>query len=112
MSRRAATIAARAGVDVDAAHGAVMPPVYLSTNYSFAGFGQKRGYDYTRSGNPTRDVLAHALAELEGGAGGVITASGMAAITLITARLAPGDLLVAPHDCYGGCYRLFKAQAA
>jgi cystathionine gamma-synthase len=112
MSRRLATIAARAGVDVDTAHGAVMPPLYLSSNYSFAGFAQKRRYDYTRSGNPTRDTLAGALAELEGGAGGVVTASGMAAITLLTAQLKPGDLLVAPHDCYGGSYRLFKAQAA
>jgi cystathionine gamma-synthase len=112
VTRRIATIAARAGVDVDAAHGAVMPPLYLSTNYSFAGFGRKRAYDYSRSGNPTRDVLAGALAELEGGAGGVITASGMAAITLITAQLGPDDLLLAPHDCYGGSYRLFKAQAA
>jgi cystathionine gamma-synthase len=109
--RQTATIAARAGVDTDPAQGAVMPPLYLSSNYSFAGFGQKRRYDYTRSGNPTRDVLAGALAELEGGAGGVVTASGMAAITLLTAPLRPEDLLIAPHDCYGGCYRLFKAQA-
>ena len=112
MSRRqAATIAARAGVDTDPAQGAVMPPLYLSSNYSFAGFAQKRRYDYTRSGNPTRDVLAGALAELEGGAGGVVTSSGMSAITLLTAQLKPDDLLIAPHDCYGGCYRLFKAQA-
>ena len=111
MSREIATIAARAGVDVDAGHGAVMPPLYLSSNYSFAGFGLKRRYDYTRSGNPTRDTLAGALAELEGGAGGVVTASGMAAITLLTAQLKPGELLIAPHDCYGGSYRLFKAQA-
>jgi len=112
VSRRIATITARAGVDADTAQGAVMPPLYLSTNYSFAGFARKRAYDYTRSGNPTRDVLAGALAELEGGVGGVITASGMAAITLMTAQLAPDDLLLAPHDCYGGSYRLFKAQAA
>ncbi len=57
-------------------------------------------------------MLAGALAELEGGAGGVVTSSGMAAITLITAQLGPDDLLVVPHDCYGGSYRLFKAQAA
>ena len=111
MSHHAATIAARAGVEADAAHGAVMPPLYLSSNYSFAGFAQKRRYDYTRSGNPTRDTLAGALADLEGGAGGVVTASGMAAIALLTAQLRPGDLLIAPHDCYGGSYRLFKAQA-
>ena len=110
-ARGAATIAARAGVDADPAHGAVMPPLYLSTNYSFAGFGEKRAYDYSRSGNPTRDVLATALADLEGGAGGVVTATGMAAVALVTAQLAPGDLLVAPHDCYGGTWRLFNAQA-
>ncbi|HET8942121.1 MAG TPA: cystathionine gamma-synthase [Rudaea sp.] len=111
MNRQAATIAARAGVDADSAHGSVMPPLYLSTNYSFADFGVKRAYDYSRSGNPTRDVLAEALAELEGGHGAVVTASGMAAISLLTAQLRPEDLLIAPHDCYGGSYRLFKAQA-
>ncbi len=111
MSIHIATQAVRAGVDADSAHGAIMPPIYLSTNYSFAGFGQKRGYDYTRSGNPTRDALADVLAELEGGAGALVTASGMAAITLLTAQLRPDDIIVAPHDCYGGCYRLFRAQA-
>jgi cystathionine gamma-synthase len=111
VSRHIATQAARAGVDCDPTHGAIMPPLYLSTNFSFAGFGEKRGYDYTRSGNPTRDALADALAELEGGEGAVVTASGMAAITLLTAQLTPDDLIIAPHDCYGGCYRLFKAQA-
>ena len=111
MSIHIATQAVRAGVDADSAHGAIMPPIYLSTNYSFAGFGQKRDYDYTRSGNPTRDTLAEVLAELEGGEGAIVTASGMAAITLLTAQLRPDDIIVAPHDCYGGCYRLFRAQA-
>jgi cystathionine gamma-synthase len=111
MKFNTATLAARAGVDADSAHGAVMPALYLSSNYSFQGFARKRKYDYTRSGNPTRDTLAGALAELEGGSGAVVTASGMAAITLVTAGLRPGDLLIAPHDCYGGSYRLFKAQA-
>ena len=106
-----ATTAVRAGVDCDAAHGAVMPPLYLSSNFSFAGFGVKRQYDYSRSGNPTRDTLAGALAELEGGQGGVVTATGMAAVTLVAALLEPGDLLVAPHDCYGGTWRLFNAQS-
>ena len=77
------TIAARTGVDSDTAHGAVMPPLYLSSNYSFAGFEQKRKYDYSRSGNPTRDVLAETLAELEGGAGAVITATGISSIMRI-----------------------------
>ena len=105
------TIAARTGVDTDTAHGSVMPPLYLSSNYSFAGFDQKRQYDYSRSGNPTRDVLAETLAELEGGAGAVITATGMAAVDLPLSLLSPDDLLIAPHDCYGGTHRLLCARA-
>ncbi len=109
---RPATRAVRAGIDRDPAYGAVTPSPVLSSNFSFAGFGQKRQYDYTRSGNPTRDLLAEALAELEGGAGGVITSTGMAAITLVlNALLAPGDRLVVPHDAYGGSWRLFDALA-
>ncbi len=113
MSARCpATAAVRAGIDADAAFGAVTPPIVLSSNFSFAGFGQKRRYDYTRSGNPTRDQLGEALAELEGGAGGVVTATGMAAITLVLeALLQPGDRLVVTHDCYGGSWRLFDALA-
>jgi cystathionine gamma-synthase len=106
-----ATRAVRAGIDCDRAHGAVVPPIVLSSNFSFEGFGQKRQYDYTRSGNPTRDQLAVALADLEGGAGGVVTSSGMSAITLVLALLEPSDLLVVPHDCYGGSWRLFDALA-
>ncbi|MET4685070.1 cystathionine gamma-synthase [Brevundimonas faecalis] len=105
------TIAARSGVDTDTAHGAVMPPLYLSSNYSFAGFDQKRRYDYSRSGNPTRDILAETLAELEGGAGCVVTATGMAAVDLPLSLLNPGELLIAPHDCYGGTHRLLTARA-
>ena len=107
-----ATRAVRAGIDRDTAFGAVTPPLVLSSNFSFAGFAQKRQYDYTRSGNPTRDLLGEALAELEGGAGGVITATGMGAVTLVlNALLQPGDVLVVPHDCYGGSWRLFNALA-
>jgi cystathionine gamma-synthase len=105
------TLAARFAVDSDDAHGAVIPPLYMSSNFSFHGFGEKREYDYTRSGNPTRDQLAGALAALEGGAGGVITASGMSAVHLVTQLLKPGEVVVAPHDCYGGCHRLFTAAA-
>ena len=108
----AATAAVRAGIDRDTAYGAVTPPIVLSSNFSFDGFGNKRQYDYTRSGNPTRDLLGEALAELEGGAGGVVTATGMGAITLaLNALLQPGDTLVVPHDCYGGSWRLFNALA-
>jgi cystathionine gamma-synthase len=106
-----ATRAVRAAIDRDPAYGAVVPPLVLSTNFSFAGFGEKRAYDYTRSGNPTRDQLGEALAQLEGGAGAVVTASGMAAITLVLQLLEPGDRLVVPHDCYGGSWRLFDALA-
>ena len=107
-----ATAAVRAGIDRDTAYGAVTPPIVLSSNFSFDGFGNKRQYDYTRSGNPTRDLLAEALAELEGGVGAVVTATGMGAITLVlNALLEPGDRLVVPHDAYGGSWRLFNALA-
>ena len=109
---RPATAAVRAGIDRDTAFGAVVPPIVLSSNFSFDGFGNKRQYDYTRSGNPTRDVLAEALAELEGGAGAVVVSTGMAAITLVlNALLSPGDRMVVPHDAYGGSWRLFNALA-
>ena len=110
---RAATNAVRAGIDRDTAFGAVTPPLVLSSNFSFAGFGEKRQYDYTRSGNPTRDLLGEALADLEGGAGAVVTSTGMSAITLLLhALLKPGQRLVVPHDAYGGSWRLFNALAA
>lgn len=107
-----ATIAVRAAIESDTQHGAVVPPLYLSSNFAFAGLGEKRQYDYTRSGNPTRDALADALTRLEGGAGTVITSSGMAALTLLCQLLEPGDLLLAPHDCYGGTYRLLDSLQA
>lgn len=105
------TKAVRASIESDTQHGAVIPPLHLSSNFAFAGFGEKRQYDYTRSGNPTRDALADALADLEGGAGAVVTSSGMAALTLLTQLLEPGDTIIAPHDCYGGTFRLFEQQA-
>src|ERR1044072_7651254 len=93
------TRAVRAGLENCDVTGAVVPPLHLSSTYAFRGFDDKRQYDYTRSGNPTRDLLGEALAELEGGAGGVVTATGMAAITLVlNALLQPGDRLVVPHD--------------
>ncbi|MCA8950706.1 MAG: PLP-dependent transferase, partial [Planctomycetes bacterium] len=111
MSPGPTTLAVRAGIARDVAHGAVSPPLHLSANFAFAGFGQKRAYDYTRSGNPTRDELGGALAALEGGAGCVVTSSGMAAVSLVLQLLEPGDLLVLPHDCYGGTWRLASALA-
>lgn len=106
------TRSVRAAIDSDEQFGAVMPPIVLSTNFAFAGFGQPRQYDYTRTANPTRDALATAIAELEGGAGATVTASGMAAITLACQLLNPGDLVLAPVDCYGGTFRLLSRLAA
>jgi cystathionine gamma-synthase len=105
------TRAVRASIEADTQFGAVIPPLHLSSNFSFAGLGEKRQYDYTRSGNPTRDALADALTDLEGGKGAVVTSSGMAALTLLTQFLVPGDTIIAPHDCYGGTYRLFEQQS-
>jgi len=103
------TRAVRAALDTDTQFGAVVPPIHLTSTFSFAGYGEKRAYDYSRSGNPTRDALAGALAELEGGAGAVVTGSGMAAVGLVTQLFRPGQVAVVPHDCYGGTYRLFNA---
>jgi cystathionine gamma-synthase len=99
----------RAALESDTQYGAVVPPIHLSSTFTFEGYGAKRTYDYSRSGNPTRDALAAALADLEGGAGAVVTSSGMAAVGLVTQLLAPQQLVVVPHDCYGGTYRLFNA---
>jgi cystathionine gamma-synthase len=95
----------------DAQYGAVAPPVHLSSTFSFAAPGEPRLHDYTRSGNPTRDLLAEAMAELERGAGATITASGMGAIAVALQLVAPGGRLVAPADCYGGTWRLIDALA-
>jgi cystathionine gamma-synthase len=80
--KKIATRSVRAGLESDPHHGSVVPPIYLSTNFAFESYRQPRKYDYTRSGNPTRDQLAGALADLEGGAGAIVTSTGLAAITL------------------------------
>jgi cystathionine gamma-synthase len=103
------TRAVRAGVECNDPTGCVIPPLHLSSTFAFRGFNDKGAYDYTRSGNPTRDLLAEALAELEQGAGAVVTASGMAAVTVVGYLVPQGARLIAPHDCYGGTYRLFDA---
>ncbi len=105
------TRAGRAGIETDTQHGAVVPPLHLSTNYAFTGLGGKRAYDYSRSGNPTRDQLGNALAELEQGAGAVVTASGMAAVALALELVPAGGRVLAAHDCYGGTWRLLDAWA-
>ena len=103
------TRAVRAGLESCDVTGAVVPPMHLSSTYAFRGFGDKRKYDYSRSGNPTRDLLGDALADLEGGAGAIITASGMGAITVVGHLLPVGARVIVPHDCYGGTFRLFTA---
>ena len=105
------TRAVRAGIATDKHHGAVVPPIHLSSTFAFEGFGQKGKYDYTRSGNPTRDLLAEAIADLEGGSTGIVTSSGMSAVALVLQLLKPGDLIVATHDCYGGTHRLLTHLA-
>lgn len=107
MKYQKITKTVRAGIDTDMQHGSVMPPVYLSSNFSFDGLGGKREYDYSRSGNPTRDVLAQAITDLEGGHGAVVTNTGMSAVVLVTQLLKAEDTIIAPHNCYGGCYRAF-----
>ena len=109
--RRPATRAVRAGIATDLHHGAVVPPIHLSSTFAFDGFGKKRLYDYTRTGNPTRDHLANALAELEGGEAAVVTSTGMSAVALVLQLLRPGDLILAPHDCYGGTHRILRSLA-
>ena len=111
-AKSSVTRAVRAGIATDRHHGAVVPPIHLSSTFAFDGFGKKRVYDYTRTSNPTRDYLAQALAELEGGAAAVVTSTGMAAVNLVLQLVRPGDLVVAPHDCYGGTHRLLRSLAA
>lgn len=110
--RRFETLACTAGVAKDTAHKSVAPPLHLSANFGWNSVTDKPGYDYTRSGNPTRTVLEDALAELEGGARGVVTSTGMAAVDLPLSLVKAGDLVIAPHDCYGGTHRLLTARAA
>ncbi len=95
-----------AGKIADTAFNSVMPPLYPSSTFSFDRIGEHRGFDYTRTGNPTRQALETCIAELEGGAGAVCTATGMAAVTAVLHLLRPGDHVVAGHDIYGGTYRL------
>ncbi|MGF1545664.1 MAG: cystathionine gamma-synthase [Parvularculaceae bacterium] len=108
---RSETIAASAGVARDPAHRSVAPALHLSATFGWADPEEKPAFDYSRSGNPTRRELERALADLEGAAGGVVTSSGMSAIDLVLCLVSPGDLVLAPHDCYGGSHRLLSARA-
>ena len=105
------TITAKAGVGSDKQHGAIIPPLYLTTNFIYDELGQDQLYEYTRQGNPTRDHLIKALSDLEGGIGGEILSSGMAAVSLVANILKLNSKVMLPHDCYGGTFRLFSSLA-
>jgi len=107
------TLAIHAGQEPDAATGAVVPPIFQTTTYAQDAVGAPRlGYEYSRSGNPTRDALQECLAALEGGRKALTFASGLAAEdTLLRALCRPGDHVVIPGDAYGGTYRLFAKVA-
>ncbi len=102
------TLAIHAGQKPDPVHGAVMQPIVLSSTFAQPEPGKPLRYDYSRSGNPTREALESCLAALEGGSFGFAFASGCAAATTLLHTLKPGDHVVCGDDVYGGTYRLFK----
>lgn len=103
-----ATRAIHAGQDADPATGATVVPIYATSTYTQAAPGQHKGYEYSRSGNPTRAALETCLASLEGGQRGLAFASGLAATTAVLAQLKPGDEVAASADLYGGTFRLLE----
>ena len=105
--RRFETRAIHDGQEPDPTTGAVITPIYQTSTYVQQAPGEHRGYDYSRTANPTRTALERALASLEEAEYGLAFASGMAAITTAALLLSPGDHVVAPDDVYGGTYRLF-----
>lgn len=98
----------QAGNGRDPRTGAVNLPIHMSTAYRHTGIGESTGYDYTRTGNPTREALEETIAVLEGGSNGFAFASGMAAIQSVCSLFKSGDHILASHDLYGGSYRLFN----
>lgn len=109
--KKIATTAVRAGINSDQHHGAVIPAIHLSSTYALKGFNEKRQFDYSRTGNPTRATFAQAIADLEQGALGIVTSTGMSAVHLVCQLLNTDDTVVIPHDCYGGSFRLFTHLA-
>ncbi len=100
------TLAIHAGQEPDPVTGAVIPPLHLATTYAHDGVGGHRGFEYSRTGNPTRASLEHTLATLERATSGFGFASGMAAEDALLRILGPGDHLLIPNDAYGGTFRL------
>jgi len=105
-NRNISTRSVQIGVGRDEQTGGISFPIYPSATYRHPGVGQSTGYDYTRSGNPTRDVLEQGIADLEGGNRGLVFASGMAALTTLFLHFSAGDHLVLSEDLYGGTYRV------
>jgi cystathionine gamma-lyase len=105
---RFATRVVHGGQSPDPLTGAVMPPIYATSTYVQSSPGAHKGYDYSRTRNPTRDALQAAVANLEGGAAGFAFASGMAATSTVLELLDSGSHIIAMHDLYGGSYRLFE----
>src|SRR5205814_6228709 len=103
-----ATRAIHAGQDADPATGATVVPIYATSTYTQAAPGDHKGYEYSRSGNPTRTALETCLAALEGGERGLAFASGLAATTAVLSVLRPGDEVAAAADLYGGTFRLLE----
>src|SRR3954468_15348546 len=97
-----------AGQEADPATGATVVPIYATSTYTQEAPGQHKGYEYSRSGNPTRSALETCLAALEEGERGLAFASGLAATTAVLSLLKPGDEVVAAADLYGGTYRLLE----
>jgi len=110
MSSRFETLAIHAGQQPDPSTGAVMTPIYQTSTYAQQGVGRHQGYEYSRTGNPTRTALEACLAELEGGGFGLAFASGMAATDAVLRLLSPGDHVLAGDDVYGGTFRLFDKE--
>lgn len=96
------------GQEPDKAYGAVMPPIYQTSTFAQKSPGDHKGFEYSRSGNPTRHALEKSLASIENGSFGLAFASGLAAIDAVLKLLKPGDEIISTHDLYGGSYRLFK----
>ena len=106
------TVAVHAGVKHDPSTGAIMTPVYLTSTYVQTKVGEHKGYEYSRTQNPTRHALENAFAELEGAKYGLAFASGLAAMDTLLKLLKPGDEVISTNDLYGGSYRLFNTVFA
>ena len=96
-----------AGQEADQATGAIMTPIYQTSTYVQTSPGNHKGYEYSRTGNPTRNALEQNLAALENGKYGLCFGSGMSAIDAIIKLLSPGDEVISNNDLYGGTYRIF-----